>query len=127
MPLTRILWDELIKDFLKKTPEDVTFNVGQGLILMALQDVDGRIDDLEEWLSEIKKKVESEKMTDKSKVQELIDKGLYYRIDMRSGSKIMKRKPLTKEQVEKLPLKERECWTRIAEQKDTTQKENKHI
>jgi len=50
MPITRILWDDLVEDRIKKQHDDVS------LILSCLKDIDGRIDDLEEQLNEINSK-----------------------------------------------------------------------
>ena len=39
---------------------------------------------------------------------------LYYRIDGRSPGRVMNKCPLTRKELDKLPLKEREYWTRLA-------------
>lgn len=48
MPITRILWDDLVEGRLNKKPYD-----DGHLILSCLKDIDGRLSDLEEQHSEI--------------------------------------------------------------------------
>jgi len=66
MGITRILWDDLIEGYIKRTSnkfsiDDDDLQSGILYILMALQDIDGRISDLEEQHSEIQENLKPKK------------------------------------------------------------------